>query len=267
MPKLRILYKNVADLATITPSTTDTGFLINNVKNTKKTSVHRSSGTTVTYTLTWTTSQKVSCVVLPATNLLDTATIQVQLYTENADTTAIANSSAVTACKDRSVLVTDYTYTQFPYIGATKTAVWFDVEYSVKKAVITVTNTTKIDCARILCGTYWESSRQVSNGITLNVLDNSLITTTRTGDVYVDRRPITESMQFDLRYLSETDRKTLLQIMQTYGTNGLLYVCVFPDNLNPEVTQAYSIYGRSQNSSIEYFMFSMYNSSLSFNSW
>jgi len=271
MANVRIIYNNIADIATITsyvnPIST---FSIGNVQNIKKSSVHRSLTTgLVTYTLIWSTDQKVSAVALPATNLVDGATIKVELFPTD-PTKPIVDSGTVTAAKDRSVTVSGgYSASNFPYIGATKTSVWFSNEHTVRKVVITVNNGTNgyVDCARIVCGTYWESGRQVSNGITLGLTDNSVITTSRAGDVYVDRRYVNETMQFQLQYLYDTDRRNLLQIMRTCGSNGLMYICIFPDNTNPEITQTYSIYGRAQDNNIEYAMFNLYNRSVTINSW
>jgi len=273
MANLRVIHTNVADLATISVGINNTaaGFDIKNVQNTKKTSVHRSLASTVNYELKWEGNpQKVSAIALPATNLLDGASISVKLYTGVNDTTARADSGTLTAAKDRTILIPrngTYDSNVFAYNGATKTSVWFNAEYLVEKIIISVVSGAPVDCARIVCGTYWESSRQVSNGITLGITDNSVITTSRAGDVYADRRPKQETMQFQLQYLSDTDRRKLQQIMNAYGSNGLLFACVFPDNTNPEVTQAYSIYGRSQDNNLEYVLFSLYNSSMTINSW
>jgi hypothetical protein len=269
MANLRVIYNNIADVATITANTTEPGFAVANVKNTKKTSSHRSTGNIAIYTLTWQTNQKVNAIALPATNLVDGSTIRVELYSTAGSTISIADSGTLTAAKDKSsdLFTTAYTSNSFPYYGATKTSVWFPIEYTVQKVVITVTSNSPVDCSRIVCGTYWESTRQASNGITIGVTDNSVLTTTRAGDTYVDRKPMTENMQFQLQYLNDADRKKLLQIMQLHGSNGLMYFCVFPDNSNPELTQSYSIYGRSQDNSLEYFMFSLYNRSLNINSW
>jgi hypothetical protein len=67
--------------------------------------------------------------------------------------------------------------------------------------------------------------------------------------------------------MSDSDRKKLLQIMQIWGTNGLIYYCLFPDNTNPEYTQAYSIYGRLQNTTLQYQYMGFYSSSIQINSW
>jgi hypothetical protein len=271
MSNLRIIYKNIADTATITASTTATGFSVDNLKNTQKTSVHRSTENTVTYTLVWTTAQNIGAVALPATNLVAGATIRVQVYTELAEDTLIGDTGNLTACKDRVITlhgnVTTPSYVDFGFGGATKTSVWLSRTYSAKKVVITITNSSIIDCARIVCGAYWEGTRQASKGISVEFSDSSEVTVTRSGNTYVDRKPISESISLDLQYISDTDRRTLISIMKSWGSNGLLYMCIFPDNTNPDVTQAYSVYGRSQSNSIQYEVYSLYNTSLTINSW
>jgi hypothetical protein len=273
MANLRIIYNNVADSATITASTTAVGFSIDNVKNTQKTSVHRSTLSTVTYTLIWTTAQNINCVALPATNLQSGDTIKVKVYTEAADATALYETTDLSACLGRVTTLysktTLPTYVDFGFGGASKTSVWLPTTYPVKKVVITLTSATisAIDCARIVCGTYWESSRQVNNGIQLGYEDSSEITTTRSGNTYEDRKPITESMQFDLEYLSDTDRQQLQKLMRSWGSSGLIYYCVFPDNTNAEITQSYSMYGRSESNTLQYQFHKYYNTNLNIKGW
>lgn len=271
MANLRILYNNVADIATITASTTASGFSVDNLKNSKKTSIHRSTGNSVVYTLTWAASQKVNGVALPATNLEAGATIRVQVYGTDS-TTLISDTNNTTACKDRDIVIYSNptatpTYIDFAFGGATKTSVWFSSVLTTRKVVITVTSSAVIDCARIVCGQYWESTRQVSNGITLGYQDSSEIVTTRSGNTYTDRKPISETMSFTLEYISDADRQELQKIFRSWGANGLLYICVFPDNTNPDVTQNYSIYGRNNTSSLQYTLYSLYNTNLDITSW
>lgn len=272
MANLRVIYNNIADAATIVASTTSSGS-VDNLKNTQKTSIHRSTGATVTYTLTWSTAQSINCIALPATNLQAGDTIKLQFYTETADATAVYESATLQACTGRVTTLynktTTPTYVDFGFGGATKTSVWLTTTYQVKKLVITLTSTSvaQIDCARLICGTYWESSRQVNNGIQLGYEDLSEITTTRSGNTYEDRKPIVETMQFDLEYLSDTDRQQLQKLMRSWGSSALMYFCVFPDNTNPEVTQSYSMYGRSNSNSIQYQFHKYYNTNLDIKGW
>ena len=273
MPNLRLIYNNVADSAAITATTTATGFSVDNLKNTQKTSVHRSTGSSITYTLTWPTAQAINCVALPATNLQAGDTIKLQMYTEATDVATVYESPDFKACTGRVTALYNKTalptYVDFGFGGATKTSVWLTTTYQVKKLVITLTSATvaQIDCARIICGTYWESTRQVNNGIQLGYEDSSEITTTRSGNTYEDRKPISETMQFELEYISDLDRQQLQKLMRSWGSSALIYFCVFPDNTNPEITQSYSIYGRSESNSLQYQFHKFYNSSFNIKGW
>lgn len=272
MSNLRILYNNLADTATITASTTATGFSVDNLKNNNKTSVHRSTGSSVVYTLTWDTTQKINGIALPATNLESGALIRVQAYSLTDATQIIADTGATSqACKDRDIVLYSNTnapsYVDFGFGGATKTSAWFGSVISTKKLVITITSTSTIDCARIVCGQYWESSRQVSRGITLGYQDSSEITFTRSGNSYADRKPISDTLAFDLEYISDTDRQQLQKIMRAWGSNGLLYLCVFPDNNNSDITQSYSIYGRNNTNTVQNQYYGLYSTNLDITSW
>jgi hypothetical protein len=277
MANLRIIYNNVADLATISASTTASGSA-SNMQNTQKTSAHRSSSTsTVTYTLTWSTAQNINCIALPATNLIAGDLITVKLYTTATSDAAGAVAQAIdqSACTGRIMLLqngsTTSTLADFGYGGATKTSIWFSNSYSVQAMEITLTRGSglvqQIDCARIVCGQYWETSRQVTKGIDVGTEDQSEIITTRSGNTYVDKKTISDTLSFNLDYINDVDRKTFLQLLRSWGKTGLIYVCVFPDNANTEYTQAYSIYGRLQNTSLRYEYLGYYNTSIQLISW
>lgn len=271
MAKLSIIYNNVADRASITANTTATGFSTDSLKNDQKTSVHRTTGNTAVYTLTWDSAQAINAIALPATNLQAGATINIKLYSNADDTVAVYNSGDLQACKDRVVELYNKTstpdYTDFGFGAATKTSVWLPIVVQAKKLEITINSNSPIDCSRIICGKYWRSSRQVNNGIELGFIDASEITTTRSGNTYTDRKPIQETMSFDLEYLNDADRQQLQKLMRSWGSNALIYYCVFPDNTNPEITQSYSIYGRNSQNSLQYQLFSYYSSSLQLTSW
>jgi len=271
MANIRIIYDNVANSATITASTTAAGFSVDNLKTDQKSSVHRSSGANVTYTLTWTNAVTIQAVALPATNLISSDQIRVRLYTEVADAVAVADTGTVSACAGKSQLladgITSFNYTSFFRGTASKTSLWFSEPYSIKRMLITITSASAVDCAKIVCGKYWESTRQVSNGISLGIEDASNIVYTRTGDMYTDIKYIKDSMNFELSMINDTDRVSLLNLLRKYGKSNPVYICVFPDNNNPEITQNYSIYGTLDPSSINYMIFNNYNTSLSITSW
>lgn len=271
---MRLIYNNVADIATTISASNTVAGATSNLKNNRKSSVHRAS-TSVTYTLTWASAQKINAVALPGTNLVSGSTIQVKLYTEATDTVPhTLNALPLAAATGRAivlpgnVLIPDYTH--FSIGGATKTSVWFPSitsSQTTKKLEILLTNSNPIDCSRIVCGEYWQPKREVSRGITLGIQDNSEVSTTRSGDTYINTTYTRESLNFSLQYFDDNDRKQLLNIFRTWGANGFVYVCVFPDNDNTELMQTYSIYGRNTELNLQYDIHSIYTTQLNIESW
>ena len=81
MSNLRIIHANYADQATtLTASTTSGSLAASYMQTDLKGQAHRSTGTSVTYTLTWTNGVTLGAVALPATNLTAAATLRVRLY-------------------------------------------------------------------------------------------------------------------------------------------------------------------------------------------
>jgi hypothetical protein len=269
---MRLIYNNLADIATITASNTVAG-TTSNLQNNRKSSVHR-AGTSVTYTLTWASAHVINAVALPATNLVAGSTIQVKLYnTTGSGSPHTQNASAIPAASNRSIIlpgnVTAPNYTHFSLGGATKTSVWFPsiTTATTQKVEIILNNTNAMDCSRIVCGKYWEPKRQVSRGITNGIQDSSEVSTTRTGDTYINTTYTRESLNFELQYFDDADRRQLLDIFRSWGSNNYVYISVFPDETNSELMQTYSIYGRNSDLNVQYDVFGLYTSQLSLESW
>lgn len=272
---MRLIYNNLVDIASSLVADPVGIGSTNNLKNDRKSSVHRFQNLisdTVKYTLTWTTPQLINAIALPATNLLDSATINVRLFASIGTTSPHTQSGTTFAAKDRLIQlpgnVTLPNYTHFSIGGATKTSIWFPgLATTTQKLEIIMAGTANIDCSRIVCGKYWEPARQVSRGITLGIQDSSESSVTRNGDVYINKTYIRESMQFELQYFTDSDRKQLLDIFRSWGSSNYVYVSVFPDNLNTEISRSYSIYGKSSDISLQYDIVNYYTTSLNLESW
>jgi len=275
MANVRIIYNNVAESASsISASTTvSNGLSANTLATNSKSLAHRSTGTTVTYTLTWSSAQQINGIVLPATNLSSTATISVLI---NGTTTI----SAVNACQNTTL--DSYpgvkNVNSFPYGGLSKTALWFSTTYSVTTLAITLTDTGKtslgnpvypsyIDCSRIICGKYWEPSLGVSKeGLEITISDTTQTTRSDAGDLYSDRGNIYDQLNFNLAVLDKTDREELIKIMKYVGSYRNIAVSIFPEGNNRN-EQDYLIYGKRETSGIGYLVHNFYSNSFSITGW
>jgi hypothetical protein len=282
MPNMRIISTNLTDTtSTITASTTTTGFEIANVKSDYKSTFHRSGAatTTVTYTLSWAADQTINAVSLPCTNLTSTATVQVIL--KNSSAATIVDSNTIAACTGspiKSLNASTPTGNLFQLGVLSKTSVWFPSTYTnVRSLTITVSDTgvaaTGIDCARIVCGTYWQPTYNASrDGLDLGITDTSQNSRTDAGDLVSDRGFINDELSLNLGLLTDTDRNNLLQIIRTAGVNRNILVSVFPTDYNasgPNNTteQHYTVYGKRANSSLNYVIQGYSSSNLQITGW
>lgn len=258
MSKLRVIYQNLADTATITATSTASGYPVANLQTDTKSSWHRSAGTTVTYTLTWGTAQTVAAIVLPCTNLTKNASILVRFY-NGANVQLNAGAVAITACQDSPIQAwTSPTGNQFVYGAVSKSAWWLDSSLAtVTKVEIQLQDASNpagyIDCARIVCGNYWQpvytADRQ---NLTVTTTDTTENIRTDAGSLVTDQGFVYDELQFSLSTLVDSDRDELVKILQRVGTGRYLLASVFPQNNNSREEQLYTVYGKRNNSGLQY---------------
>lgn len=261
MSKLRVIYQNLADTATISASSTiSSAYGVTNLQTDTKSTWHRSSATTVTYTLTWASDQTISAVVLPCTNLTKTATILVRFFNVS-NSQLNTGATAISACQDSPIQAWSApTGNQF-YLGAvSKTSWWLTTPYTtVRKLEIVLQDTSNsasyIDCARIICGTYWQPKYTANkDGLSITSTDTTENLRTDSGSLVADQGFVYDDLQFSLGILEDTDRDELVKILQFSGTSKYLLFSVFPGNNNSRTEQLYTVYGKRTNNAIQYIL-------------
>jgi hypothetical protein len=275
MPNLRIVHTNIADTATVTASTTAGSYVAANLQTDLKSQFHRSTGTSVTYTLSWASTQTVQCVALPCTNLTATATIQVQLYSDQAATTLISGTDTGAVVAAASTQIAQFANPNgnlFAYGCVTKTVHWYAASYSAVRAVkITLVDTNNpvgyIDCARIVCGSFWQPTYNASKeGLVVSVTDTTTTTRNDAGDLISEQGFVYDQVQLNLDLLTDSDRDTLLGIIRRRGVAQNVLLSVFPDN-RTSTEFAYLVYGKRSNSSINYVLPGFNSHSIEITGW
>jgi hypothetical protein len=284
MPNMRVISRNVADTAaiTVTEGSTASGFSADSMKTDYKSTFHRTGATvtTTTYTLTWTTDQSINAVALPCTNLTAAATIQVVLRNSGGGT--VVDSGAISACANSPIAqltASTPTGNLFQLGVLSKTSVWFASQYNnVRSLTIRLVDTgnpaTFIDCARIVCGQYWQPTYNAGRtGLDITVADSSTNSRTDGGDLVSDRGFVYDELSLNLALLADTDRDNLLQLTRTVGTNRNILVSVFPTDYNASTTrnslteQQYTVYGKRANSAFNYIIQGFGSSTLQLTGW
>ncbi|QEI07824.1 hypothetical protein FXN63_19770 [Pigmentiphaga aceris] len=250
MPNLRLVHDNAADRAVITASSTAGASIAVHMQTDIKGSVHRASGSAVTYTLMWPNLESVGAISLPATNLSPMATIRARLYDADTAGELLVDTGLVYACPGALLELWDWTEplnaNAFAYGGASKTAVWFE-HVAARRVEIELSDPENpagyIDCARIVAGAYWEPEHNASYGLAVNIADMSTSDRADSGDLRTDRGPQYDEMELDLEWLDARDRARVMQIMR--GTSGgrKVFVSVFPGDTDALLEQDHMIYG------------------------
>lgn len=278
MPNLRIVYDNKADFpSSISASSTSGNLYISNTQTEYKTQIHRSIGSSVTYTLTWETGITVGCVGLPATNLTPDSTVQVKLYSTTTATTLVADSGQLLAAPGLDLEMWDWAaplnVNTFSYGGLAKTTVWFDNQVeNVKRCEIILNDTGPqsagyIDCAKIIVGSFWSPEFNLEAGFEMGIVDTSNISRTDSGSLVADRGILHEFIRFDFSLLPEANRAQLTNILRKIGTSKNFLVSLLPNNENSSAEQDFIIYGKRTNNSFSNRVYSYYGHSMELIGW
>jgi hypothetical protein len=272
MPNLRILYDNAADdCSSIAADTTSGTLVAANLLTDIKTEVHRSTSTTVRYTLEWASLQTLNMVALPFCNLTSTATIRARLYTNTSDVVG----SATPAVDSGSVLACAYAtlgtwawgaaplgVNAFSYGGATYGRAYFTAAQGRKLVVdvVDVDNTAGyIDAARMVTGYYWTPEKNAAYGPSIAPKSNTQPRRTDAGDLRTERRPQHRVLKLDLQYIdNEEDRATVYDLLVGNGMTRPVFVSLFPADANPRLEQAHQVYGKLSDSEMSAPRFAMF---------
>lgn len=277
MANIRVIYDNAADrAATLAASTTQGSLAASNMQNDFKGQVHRSSGTSVTYTLTWSALETIGGIVLPATNLSGSATIRVRLYLDAAGTTLLADSGTVNAAAGLNLGLWNWSQplnaNAFSFGGLSKTQVWFAAQQACQRCVIDIVDSSNaagyIDCARLVIGQYWEAHTNPDlGGVEASIVDTTQNSRNDSGDNLSDRGTLHEKLTVNLKQLDETDRSTLQGIALKAGSNRNVVVSVLPGNTSPAAERDYLCYGKFAPIAITPWWPTLYSSKLEQEGW
>lgn len=261
---LRIIYNNAADTATITATGTAAGFPTTNLQSDIKGLVWRSSSTAATtVTLTWAADQVIGGIILPFTNLSNSATIRV----------VCKNSAAATLYDSGTITAVPYTLSkngtsQYSYGGGSTARVYTtSILTTVRSIEITLVDAANIqgymEVSRIVCGTYWSPTYNTEYGLSVEYRDQSQHNRAQAGNIITDISTMYKALNFTLGYMNLTDRNTLINILRLNGMRASLWISLFPNDIEPEKEYIYSIYGRlSQTATISHPQFSQYVSTI-----
>lgn len=297
---LRIIYQNAVDVSTTTitaSSTASVSTQASNMKLDSKSLIWRSGSVTTgavngLYTakanlVVSLASSIIGGVILPFCNLSSAATIRVRGYTGTAPTLAGSvdapttaatgtlrfDSGVVNACPYQVLSIWGSLPTgvnSYAYGGGNYGRVWIPLASQIActslliEIVDSQNQNNYIEASRLVVGSYWSPKYNTSYGLSSGVKDLSNNTRTEAGDLISNRGITYRNMNFELKYLTASDRLEFTKILRGNGLSRPLLISLFPDNSSDwDKEQAHQIYGKlSQLPELAHPIYEMYSTTV-----
>lgn len=235
----------------------------------------------------------VGAIIMPFTNLTKTATITVRGYTGttplvfptigsgvNSPAISIVNCTQVfsvvgSLCAPYN-LSGDWSWgtngkgaNSFSYSGGTYARVYIPLASQIACTSIVIEisdqyNTDKyIEVSRLIIGSYWTPIYNTQYGLTSTINDLTTNERTESGNLVTNRGAKFRTLNFDVGYLTASDRNNLFSIFRGSGTSRPLFVSLFPEDSDLEKERDFQIYGKlSGINPITHSTLDLYSSSL-----
>lgn len=266
---LRVIYQNIADISTITASTTTGGTAAANLQKDAKALIWRSTGNSATLTVSFGSSKTIRGVILPFTNLTSTGTINVTCTGGSTTSTGNILAAPYTQTDSWDSAYLPVGANSYAYGAGTYARAWFSTAQTCTGLTITLTDTnrTYIEASRLIIGDYWSPTFNTSFGLMSVPKSLSSNSRTESGDLVTNRGIQYNSMSFDLTWLNPADRKIFTKILKSNGINKGIFISLFPNNgtatvdttIDYDMEQTFQIYGKlSTLSDITHSMYTMY---------
>ena len=258
---VRVIYKNLADSATLSASSSasaSTG--VGNLKTNYKRQVWRSVGTSAVITATLNDLEYIGCVALPLCNLSVTSTIRVRVYDAAVLGALVYDSGTQPANPPGTFGELDWGYQALGFNNHytllpnhAYAVVWIPKETVGQRIEIELADPTDnqfgyLEAARLVIGTYWEPEITADLGVQLGLDDNSSHTRTESHDLRTTQRPANRVLSFALSSLDPDEGQVLQGILNATGISKPIFVSLYPEHEDPNMEKVHTVFGKLQRS-------------------
>lgn len=121
-----------------------------------------------------------------------------------------------------------------------------------------------IEASRLIVGRYWSPTYNTEYGLGVSLVDTSETNRSEAGDLITTMGVVYKTMNFNLNFLTKTDRDELVRILRQRGKRRPMFVSLFPENSDDwDKEVLYQMYCKlSDNVPINHPYFDFFNSSL-----
>jgi hypothetical protein len=248
---IRILHQNITDYSTLSATNVAGGYYADSLKNNIKGQYLQTTVNSTVITSTLTLADTVGMVALPKCNLTSSATMRVQLFSDAGGTVQIYDSgtqSGVVAAAS----VTYANYAPSPsgaagwaFGGGNTALLWVTPTSNVRVVKVTVSDATVsvLQLCRLVCGGYTELSRDAAEGVSITNTLQSTQKRRRSGDISCTLLPQSRALKFDMHWLTNAERRILVDAFRTNGIFYPFFVSVQPTSSDNRDRADLSIFG------------------------
>lgn len=265
---MRILYDNAADRATVTATDAAPTMGPEYLLTDDKAEACRILASIGTITLSWAEPEVIAAVVLPASNLSASSSIQVKAYLEGSLVHDTGERDAAPG-----PMLANWGFRQRINVNAFDggppiVAVYLPwVECDRIEIVLSDPSRTYLDVFRVVCGQYIEPQYGASYGAAPGITDLTTNSRSAAGSLRSDVGPRASTLAFDLSVIAETDRHMVMKVIQL-GTGRGIFVSLLPEDPDPLKEQANMIYGKQrQAGAMPYFAPLLHQTSFQIDGW
>lgn len=126
--------------------------------------------------------------------------------------------------------------------GGKYVAAYITLPAAATTFTIAFSKTVKV--SRFIIGNYWSPTYNTSFGVQVGYEDLSTTERLQGGDLYTTLGPRYKTINFELSYLTDTDKFKLFDIIKLIGKSRPMFISIFPQDTDKEKEQMYSIYGK-----------------------
>jgi hypothetical protein len=240
MSNLRILYRNLADAATLAASPALVSTLpVANLQVTGRARVARTTSTAdQAITGDWGSAQPVNGIVLWRHNLTETSTWRVRLYAGANQTGTLLYDSGGLA--GEMMPLGDLRWGVDP-LGATLQRGWSVAYQAVLWTPTVQARSFRIDLsdpdnpagylqvARLFIGAYWSPVQNADYGAAMAWTDDSELIRTDGGSLRTFIRAVSRQLSFSLSRMEEADRGAFVDLVREVGRVHEVFISLFPE--------------------------------------
>ncbi len=258
---VRLLYRNLADSATLSASSTASSSTnVNNLKTNYKRQVWRATGLSAKLTAVLSKTEFVSCVCLALCNLSVTSTVRVRVFSAASGGTQTYDSRVIPAnppgpfgslAWGYQALGYNNHYTLLP--NHVYSVVWLPRETVGRRIEIDIDDPTDnqfgyVEVSRLVIGNYWQPRITADLGVQIGLNDSSSHTRTESHDLRTQQRPANKVLTFSLSSLDPDEGQELQGILNACGVVHPILISLYPEHEDPDVERSHMLFGKFQRS-------------------